>query len=198
MKKQITLWVVAVFALMSVLGYAQTKSKESKSMEKSIYSFTMKNIDGKEVPLNTYKGKVVMVVNVASKCGFTPQYKQLEAVYKKYKDQGFVILGFPANNFGHQEPGTNEEIKQFCTSKFDVTFPMFAKISVKGDDINPLYQYLTSKEEDPKFAGDITWNFNKFLIGRDGKIIDRYDSKIVPDDSKVTSAIEGALKESKS
>lgn len=194
--KRILSTVLSTVVILSV-AMAADSAKESKKMDKSIYTFTMKNINGKETPLKEYKGKVLLVVNVASKCGFTPQYKQLEAVYKKYKGQGFEILGFPANNFGHQEPGTNEEIKQFCTSKFDVTFPMFAKISVKGDDIDPLYQYLTSKEDDPEFSGPITWNFNKFLIGKDGKILSRYDSKIKPDDPTITDAIETALKTDK-
>lgn len=186
--------VLSIFAL-GVHSPAETQSKESSTVNKTIYNFKMKDIDGKDVSLNKFKGKVVMVVNVASHCGYTPQYEQLEALYKKYKNQGLVILGFPANNFHGQEPGTNEEIKQFCTSKYGVTFPMFAKISVKGEDIDPLYQYLTSKDDDPKFAGDITWNFNKFLIDKHGNIIDRFDSKIKPDDETVTSALETALKE---
>lgn len=186
--------VLSLFAL-GVHSPAETQSKESSTVNKTIYNFKMKDIDGKDVSLNKFKGKVVMVVNVASHCGYTPQYEQLEALYKKYKNQGLVILGFPANNFHGQEPGTNEEIKQFCTSKYGVTFPMFAKISVKGEDIDPLYQYLTSKDDDPKFAGDITWNFNKFLIDKHGNIIDRFDSKIKPDDETVTSALETALKE---
>lgn len=185
---------LSLFAL-GVHSPAETPSKESATVNKNIYDFKMKDIDGKEIPLKHFKGKVVMVVNVASHCGYTPQYEQLEAIYKKYKHQGLVILGFPANNFHGQEPGTNEEIKTFCTSKFGVTFPMFAKISVKGEDIDPLYQYLTSKDDDPQFAGDITWNFNKFLIDKHGNIIDRFDSKIKPDDETVTSALESALKE---
>ncbi|MGH9916981.1 MAG: glutathione peroxidase, partial [Pyrinomonadaceae bacterium] len=141
-----------------------------------------------------YKGKVVLFVNVASKCGFTPQYEGLQKLYTKYKDQGFVILGFPANNFHGQEPGTNAEIKEFCSTKYNVSFPLFSKISVKGDDIDPLYKFLTSKETNPEFSGEITWNFNKFLIDRTGKIIARFDSKITPEDNKVTSVIEAALK----
>jgi glutathione peroxidase len=193
-KKLVVFSTLSLF-LMGIHSQAEPQSKETAPMNKSIYNFKMKNIDGKDVNLKSYKGKVVMVVNVASKCGYTPQYEQLEATYKKYKDQGFVILGFPANNFHAQEPGTNEEIKQFCTAKYGVTFPMFAKISVKGDDTDPLYQYLTSKDQDPKFGGDITWNFNKFLIDKHGNIIDRFDSKIKPDDPSVTTALESALKE---
>ena len=162
--------------------------------EKSVLDFTMKNIDGKETKLSDYRGKVLLLVNVASQCGYTPQYEGLQAVYSKYGGQGLVVLGFPANNFGGQEPGTNEEIKQFCTVKYKVSFPMFAKISVKGTDIHPLYKFLTGKETDPEFGGDIKWNFNKFLVDRNGKIIARFDSADKPEGEKVTQAIEGALK----
>jgi glutathione peroxidase len=154
----------------------------------SIYDYTLNSIDGGAAPLSAYKGKVLLLVNVASKCGFTPQYKELEAVYEKYKDQGLVVTGFPANNFGAQEPGTNEEIKTFCTRKYSVTFPMYSKISVKGSDIAPLYEYLTKST-----GGDIKWNFTKFLIGKDGTIIARFESPVKPDDPKVTAAIEKAL-----
>ena len=160
----------------------------------SIYDFTMKSIDGKDVPLSDYRGKVVLIVNVASQCGYTPQYKGLEALYRKYKDKGFTILGFPANNFGHQEPGTDAEIKTFCTSKYDVTFDMFSKISVKGDDQNPLYRFLTSKTTDPGFSGDVKWNFQKYLIDRNGNIIRRFLSAVEPLSTDVTSAVEQALK----
>src|SRR5580704_1630006 len=131
----------------------------------SIYSFTLPSIDGKPMPLADFKGKVVLMVNVASRCGYTPQYSALEALYEKYKDQGFVIVGFPANNFGAQEPGTNEEIKTFCSRKYSVTFPLYSKVSVKGDDQTPLYQYLT-KQTGSSIAGDIKWNFTKFLVDR--------------------------------
>jgi len=147
----------------------------------SIYDFTMKSIDGQPTSLASYKGKVVMVVNVASRCGFTPQYAGLEALYEKYKDKGFVIVGVPANNFAQQEPGTNEEIKKFCSTKYNVTFPMLAKVSVKGDDKTPLYQYLTSPSEDPQFGGEIKWNFTKFLVGRDGAVIRRYAPRTRPE-----------------
>jgi glutathione peroxidase len=155
----------------------------------SIQEFTLNSIDGKPVPLMEYKGKVALVVNVASQCGYTPQYAGLESLYKKYKDKGFVILGFPANNFGSQEPGTNEEIKTFCNRKYSVDFPMFSKISVKGDDKAPLYQYLTETG-----GGEIKWNFTKFLIDRDGKVLRRFESSVEPESSEVTSAVEGALK----
>ena len=157
-------------------------------------AFKMKDIDGKEVDLaKTYTGKVVLVVNVASKCGLTPQYQDLEKIFETYKDKGFVVLGFPANEFGAQEPGTNEEIKQFCTSQYKVTFPMFSKIVVKGDGINPLYKFLTEKETNPASAGEIKWNFTKFLIGRDGKLIARFEPKTTPNSKDVTDAIEKAL-----
>jgi glutathione peroxidase len=159
----------------------------------SIYDFTLNSIDGKPMPLATFKGKVILVVNVASRCGFTPQYSALEAVYEKYKDQGFVILGFPANNFGHQEPGTNAEIKKFCSAKYNVTFPMYAKISVKGDDQAPLYKYLT-ESANPAYAGEIKWNFTKFLVDRDGHVVQRFEPDATPDSPQVTSAIEQALK----
>ena len=162
---------------------------------KSVLDFKMRDIDGKDVKLKQYKGNVILVVNVASKCGYTPQYTALQSTYVKYKDKGFVTLGFPANNFGGQEPGTEKEIKEFCESKFGVTFPMFAKISVKGDDIDPLYKFLTSKETDPDFAGDITWNFNKFLVDRHGKVVARFSSKQTPDSPEVTAAIEKYLGE---
>ena len=159
----------------------------------SVFDFKMKDIDGKDVKLKKYKGNVLLVVNTASKCGYTPQYEGLQATYDKYRDKGFYVLGFPANNFGEQEPGTEKEIKEFCTSKYKVTFPMFAKISVKGEDQDPFYAYLTNKETNPAFAGDITWNFNKFLIDRKGNIVARFSSKDKPDSDAVTQAIEKYL-----
>lgn len=159
----------------------------------NLYSFTMKDIDGKNVSLADYRGKVLLLVNVASKCGFTGQYEGLESLYKRYKDRGLVILGFPANDFLWQEPGTDAEIKTFCSLKFGVTFPMFSKISVKGSDMHPLYQYLTAKETNPQFAGAISWNFNKFLVGRDGKILARFGSRTTPADKDLVEAVEKAL-----
>jgi glutathione peroxidase len=159
----------------------------------SVLEYTLNSIDGQPAPLAQYKGKVVLIVNVASRCGYTPQYEGLEAIYRKYKDQGFVILGFPANNFGGQEPGTNEEIKTFCSSKYNVTFPMYAKISVKGDDQAPLYQFLTSKQTNPASGGEIKWNFTKFLVDRDGKVVARFESAVTPQSADVTGAIEKAL-----
>jgi glutathione peroxidase len=159
------------------------------SAASSVYEFTMNSIDGKPVPLAGFKGRVTLVVNVASRCGYTPQYAALEAVYEKYKGRGFVIAGFPANNFGGQEPGTNEEIKQFCSAKYNVTFPMFAKISVKGVDQDPLYKFLTHAN-----GGEIQWNFTKFLVDRNGNVIERFESAVTPDSPEMISAIEKALK----
>jgi glutathione peroxidase len=160
---------------------------------KTIYDFTMKSIDGQQVSLKGYSGKVVLLVNVASKCGFTPQYTGLEALYEKYKDRGLVIVGIPANNFASQEPGTDEEIKKFCSSKYSVTFPMMAKVSVLGDDKTPLYSFLTDKSENPQIGGDIKWNFTKFLFDRQGKPVARFEPAVTPDSPQVTAAIEGAL-----
>jgi glutathione peroxidase len=186
---------IALLCLAVIIVFTTTNafSRKEKTMSNaaSIYEFTMNNIDGKPVKLDEYKGKVVLIVNVASKCGYTPQYEGLEKIYKQYSGKGFVILGFPANNFMGQEPGSDTDIKQFCSTKYNVTFPMFSKISVKGGDIHPLYQFLTSKSNP---TGDVKWNFGKFLIGKDGKIIARYDSGTKPESSELTSAIEAALK----
>jgi len=154
----------------------------------SVHEFTLNSIDGSPAPLSAYQGKVVLIVNVASRCGFTPQYAGLEALYEKYKDRGFVILGFPANNFGGQEPGTNEEIKTFCSTKYNVTFPMYSKISVKGDDKAPLYQFLTTT------GGEIQWNFTKFLVDKSGQVVARFEPKVTPESPEVAAAIEKALR----
>lgn len=174
-------------------GVFDSASPTEAVNEKSVLDFTMIDIDGGQVKLNKYKGNVLLVVNTASKCGYTPQYEGLENIYKKYNAQGFYVLGFPANNFMGQEPGTNEEIKEFCTLKYKTTFPMFAKISVKGADQHPLYNFLTNPKTDPEFAGDIKWNFNKFLIDRKGKVVARFDSKATPESPEVTAAIEKHL-----
>ena len=158
---------------------------------KSVYDFTMNSIDGEATSLSKFQGKVLLLVNVASRCGFTPQYAALEKVYEKYKDRGFVIVGVPANNFGGQEPGSNQEIKTFCSAKYNVTFPLFDKLHVKGPEQHPLYTALSGKES--PFPGDVKWNFGKFLIGRDGKIVKRFDSAAKPDSPQVTQAIESAL-----
>jgi glutathione peroxidase len=166
-------------------GYVQLMS--------NLYNIKAKDIEGTEKSLSEYQGKVLLIVNVASKCGFTPQYKGLESLYKRYQQRGFVVLGFPANDFGRQEPGTDEEIKSFCSLTYGVTFPMFSKVSVKGKSIHPLYAFLTEKETNPRFAGKITWNFNKFLLDRAGKIVNRFDSKVEPTGDRIPRAIEEVL-----
>ncbi|MEO6053981.1 MAG: glutathione peroxidase [Chthoniobacterales bacterium] len=161
-------------------------------MAGSVTEISYKTMDGKDTTLAAYKGKVVMVVNVASQCGNTPQYIPLEKLYQKYAAQGFTIVGFPCNDFGSQEPGTNAEIKQFCSSKYSVTFPLEDKIHVKGPEQHPLYAALTGP--DAKFPGDVKWNFGKFLIGKNGEVIARFEPGVQPDDPQITSAIEAALK----
>jgi len=177
------------FSLLAVLPAAMLFAASN------VYEFTPKSIDGQPAPLDAYKGKVLLLVNVASKCGFTPQYKALEAVYEKYKDRGLVIVGFPANNFMSQEPGTNEEIKTFCSRTYNVTFPMMSKISVKGDDKAPLYQFLTDTSANPSTGGEIKWNFTKFLVDKNGKVVARFEPKVTPDSPEVIAAIEKALQQ---
>ena len=160
----------------------------------TLYDFEPQSISGQPAPLSAYKGKVLLLVNVASKCGFTPQYKGLEALYEKYKDQGLVVIGFPANNFGAQEPGTNEEIQTFCSRTYHVAFPMMSKISVKGEDIAPLYHFLTDPQANPKTGGEIKWNFTKFLVGKDGAILERFEPKVTPESAELTGAVERALR----
>ncbi len=195
--------IIGVFAVLVVMGavavaYAYgfifNPSPAMPPNEKSMYEFAMKDIDGNDVKLDAYKGKVVMIVNTASKCGLTPQYEGLQALYDKYNDKGFVILGFPANNFMGQEPGTEKEIKEFCALKYKVTFPMFSKISVKGTDQHPFYTFLTNKVSNPGMEGDITWNFEKFVADKNGKIIARFSPKTLPGDPNVVETIENALK----
>ena len=164
------------------------------AMGASVYDYNLKTIDGQPMPLASLKGKVVMLVNVASRCGYTPQYAGLESLYEKHKSEGFVIVGIPANNFGSQEPGTNAEIKTFCKSKYDVTFPMMSKVSVKGSDEAPLYQYLTDKGANPTTGGEIQWNFTKFLVGRDGQILERFEPAVAPNDPTLNAAVEKALR----
>ena len=163
------------------------------STTSTIHDFTLDSIDGQPTSLAQFKGKVVLIVNVASRCGFTPQYAGLEALYNIYKDRGFVVLGFPANNFFRQEPGTNGAIKAFCSTKYNVTFPMFAKVSVKGADKTPLYEFLTDKGAHPSTGGAIGWNFTKFLADRNGKVIARFASKVAPESAELISALEAAL-----
>lgn len=180
---------LTLFAFSSLL-LSQQKDKASE-VKKSILDFTMKTIGGKDKPLSEYKGEVLLVVNVASFCGYTPQYKDLEEIYRKYKDKGFRILGFPANNFGQQEPGSDQEIKTFCESKYNVTFDLFSKISVKGDDQHPLYRYIT---KDSPFPGEVKWNFQKYLVDKKGNIVAMFPSKVKPTDKEVIEKIEALLK----
>jgi glutathione peroxidase len=176
-----------------VLLQAEDKDKGEKKVAPAL-NFKMKSLDGKDVDLSKYQGKVVLIVNVASKCGYTPQYEGLEKLYEKYHKDGLVVLGVPANEFGAQEPGSNEEIAKFCKSEYHVTFPMTAKVVVKGNGICPLYQHLTSKESDPKFGGDIKWNFTKFLLSKDGEIVGRFEPKVKPESEEMVQAIEAELK----
>ncbi|GMU93660.1 MAG: hypothetical protein AMXMBFR4_27180 [Candidatus Hydrogenedentota bacterium] len=170
--------------------------EESVAEADSVLDFTMKDIDGNPTNLGEkYAGKVLLVVNTASKCGLTPQYADLESMYEKYRGQGFEILAFPSNDFGGQEPGTEKEIKEFCSSNYQVTFPLFSKIPVKGENKHPLYAYLTDSEKNSATGGEITWNFTKFLVGRDGKIIARFEPKTKPTEEEVAQAVEKALNE---
>lgn len=169
------------------------KEPTNKPADATPLQFKVKDIDGKEVDLGDYKGKVVLIVNVASKCGNTPQYDGLEKMYEKYKEQGLVVLGFPANNFGKQEPGSNEQIKEFCTSTYKVAFPMMSKVSVKGADITPLYKFLTDKQANGEFGGDVEWNFAKFLVDRNGAVIARFNNRTQPDSPQMTAEVEKAL-----
>jgi len=178
---------------LALICFALALTAAAIAAPSSVYDFTLKSIDGQPTPLSEYHGKVLLLVNVASHCGYTPQYTALESLYEKYKDKGLVVVGIPANNFMGQEPGTNEDIKTFCTKKYNVSFPMMSKLSVKGDDKTPLYTFLTSKSSDPKFGGEIQWNFTKFLVDRNGNLVDRFEPATTPDSPQVISAIESAL-----
>ena len=178
----------------SMPAVAGDKSEKKKVVNPAL-DFTMKNIDGQDVYLGDFQGDVLLLVNVASKCGLTPQYKNLEAFYKKFKDQGVKVLAFPANNFGAQEPGTNKEIKKFCETRFDVTFDLFAKISVKGDDKCDLYKRLTDTSENEDFGGEISWNFQKFLVDRTGRVVARFEPRENPMGDKIVQFVERLLKE---
>jgi glutathione peroxidase len=162
-------------------------------MAKTFYDFSAKTIDGKERSLGDYRGKVALVVNVASECGLTPQYDGLEKLHETYAARGLAVLGFPANEFGAQEPGSDEQIHEFCKTKFGVKFDMFGKVKVKGQGIDPLFQFLTSSETNPGFSGDIKWNFNKFLIGKDGRVLARFEPQVEPTSPEVRAAVEKAL-----
>jgi glutathione peroxidase len=182
-----TLTAACVAAVLAVPTMAEDKPSGP-------LSFTLKDIKGNPVELSKYKGKVILLVNVASKCGNTPQYEGLEALYEKHQKDGLVVIGVPANEFLKQEPGTNEEIEKFCTDKYHVTFPMMSKIVVKGEGMDPLYKYLTSVDTKPQPKGDITWNFEKFLIGKDGEVVGRFKPGTKPDDPKLVAAVEAELK----
>ena len=177
-----------------VLSARAENAPKADSKVPAVLNFEMKDIDGKDVKLSKYAGKVILFVNVASKCGLTPQYDALQALNDKYAKEGFVVIGVPANEFGKQEPGSNVEIKEFCTKEYNVKFPMLAKVVVKGEGISPLYKHLTSKTTNPKFGGDIKWNFTKFLVNKDGEVVARFEPRIAPDAKEVTEAIEAALK----
>ena len=182
-------------AAIALIAGCTSANKNEEATVKNIYEIKAQGIDGQTIKLDAYKGKTLLIVNTASKCGFTGQYDGLQKLYETYHDKGLVILGFPSNDFMKQEPGSNDEIGSFCKLNYGVTFPMFGKISVKGDDQHPLYTYLTAKETNPEHSGKISWNFNKFLISADGKVIARFGSRTKPSDEKLVSAIEGALKQ---
>jgi glutathione peroxidase len=181
--------------LLVFLGFASFSRADNKGDKAvpPVLNFKVNSLDGQPVDLSKYQGKVILIVNVASKCGYTPQYKGLESLYEKYGKEGLVVLGFPANNFLSQEPGTNEQIAEFCQSKYGVKFDMFSKVSVKGADQCPLYQFLTSTETNPKFAGPVKWNFEKFLINSKGEIVNRFRSPVKPESPEITKAIESEL-----
>lgn len=191
MRTLICSFVLGFFAT-AIFTAAQAADKGGNKVPAAL-NFKMKSLTGKEVDLSKYKGKVVLMVNVASQCGLTPQYEGLEALHEKYAGEGLAILGFPANEFGKQEPGTDTEIAEFCKDNYGVKFDMFSKVVVKGPGQCPLYKFLTSKETDPKFPGDIKWNFEKFLINRDGQIVNRFEPKVTPDSKDVVTAIETEL-----
>jgi len=181
------------FAAAGFLILGSTRKPDPGTLEqKSIYDFTMKTIDGEARPLSTYKGKVLLIVNVASKCGYTPQYEGLQSLYEKYKDRGLRVLGFPSNNFGYQEPGAESEIKEFCSTTYGVSFDMFSKIEVKGNDQHPLYQFITSQ---PPVEGAIKWNFQKYLVNRKGELKAKFLSKIEPQDPELSHHVEQLLEE---
>ena len=181
--------IAAAIIVLPLFVFAQTPDR-TVTEQKTVYSFAMKTVDGKDRPLSEYSGKVLLVVNVASRCGYTPQYKDLQAVYEKYKDRGFRILAFPANNFGAQEPGTDKEIKEFCETNYHVSFDLFSKISVKGEDQHPLYRYLTTGSP---FPGEVKWNFQKYLVDRKGKVVGMFPSRVKPTDKEIEQHLEALL-----
>jgi glutathione peroxidase len=191
---QFTLFLLATAALVLSASMVRAQSPATRPADaKNILDLTAQDISGKDVPLSRYKGKVLLIVNVASKCGNTPQYANLEQIFEKYKDKGLAILAFPANEFGGQEPGTNEQIQAFCTSTYNVKFDLFSKVKAKGDGQHPVFQFLTDKATNPVSPGAIKWNFTKFLISRDGQIAARFEPKVKPDEPEVIKAIEAEL-----
>ncbi len=194
MLRVLELFVVAgVFAIAINSSIAVEKTTASAEKASSALGFKMNSLDGKEVDLSQYQGKVLMIVNVASRCGNTPQYTQLEALHEKYAKDGLEILGFPCNQFGSQEPGTAADIRKFCTDKYNVNFPMFAKIEVNGTGASPLYKYLTSLDLKPKGKGKVSWNFEKFIVGRNGDVVARFDPRTKPDSDEVMKVIDAEL-----
>jgi glutathione peroxidase len=192
----LTVSSLALAAGVVLAGHATIASAGSADKKpSSVLDFHVKDIDGKDVALSKYQGKVVLIVNTASQCGLTPQYKGLQAAYEKYKDQGLEILAFPANEFGSQEPGSDEQIKEFCSTKYKVSFPLFSKIVVKGKGIHPLYDYLTNESTNPGHSGEIRWNFAKFLVNRKGEVIARFDPTVAPDSPEFIAALEKAVAE---
>ncbi len=190
---KIFFFLISLFYLVNIVIASDNLSKKNVGENvESVYKYTVKDINGNDVKLSDYSGKVLLIVNVASKCGYTKQYAGLQNIYTKYKAQGFEILAFPCNDFGGQEPGTNEEIQEFCSANFDVTFPLFDKIKVLGDDKSPLYEMLSKNENVDK--GDISWNFEKFLISKSGEVISRFKSSVEPESEKMINAIEEELK----
>lgn len=192
MTRQAAAFLITTLFCTLLPGALHAQQQETNAM-KTIHGIAVTRIDGTATNLGACQGQVMLIVNVASRCGFTGQYAGLQKLYETYKDRGLVVLGFPANDFLRQEPGTNQEIAEFCSTKFHVTFPMFEKIPVTGDNMHPLYKFLTGKETNPEFSGRISWNFTKFLVGRDGKILGRFGSRTGPEDKTVIAAIETAL-----
>ncbi len=190
MKKEKILMTAFFTAFLALFGAAPGAAPDASAADTSVYDFSPKTIDGQPKPLSDYRGKALLIVNTASRCGFTPQYKGLEELYDKYRARGFEVLAFPSNDFLGQEPGSDEEIKQFCLLNYSVGFPLFSKIKVKGGGMDPLYKYLT--KESP-FPGDITWNFNKFLVAPDGRVVGRYGSKTDPKSPELVRELEAVL-----
>lgn len=191
-------YLLAIILVIFCFGFTKL-TKEEKEINKndttqSFYDFSLNDIDGNEFDLKNLKNKIILIVNVASRCGFTNQYSELEKLYNKYKENDFIVIAVPSNDFGRQEPGSNNDIKKFCESNFNITFPIMSKVNVKGKNIIPLYRFLTNKKIHPKTGGEITWNFNKFLINKNGEIIERYSSFIKPLSKKITSKIDDLIK----